>query len=108
MSKYNGVNPFVQLSRSIFHKDCKLSFRAKWLYTVLSELEHRYTGPKEDFFFRTQADLAKDTGMNPVSNRKYIKELVEYGYIKTWQMHWIDKETGKKSEKRVNAYRLLR
>ena len=60
MSKYNGSNPFIQLSRSIFNPDCKLSFRAKWLYTVLSELEHRYTGEKEDFFFRAQHDLRND------------------------------------------------
>ena len=107
MSKYNGVNPFIQLSRSIFHEDCNLSYKAKWLYTVLSELEHRYTGDKCDFFFRSQSDLKNDTGMTVKINIKYRKELIEKGYIKTWPMHWIDKETKKKSEKHVTAYRIL-
>lgn len=108
MSKYNGSNPFIQLSRSIFHEDCKLNFRAKWLYTVLSELEHRYTGEKENYFFRTQKDLSDDTGMNPVTNRKYTKELIDSRYLQSWKMHWIDKKTGKKSEKHVRAYRILK
>lgn len=105
MPKYNE-SPFVQLSRSIFHEDCELSFRAKWLYTVLSELEHRYTGDKCDFFFRTQRDLAKDTGMSPKKNRESRKELIDNNYITTWKMHWIGKD-GKKSEKHVTAYRIL-
>jgi hypothetical protein len=106
MPKYNDT-PFVQLSRSIFHEDCKLSFRAKWLYTVLSELEHRYTGDKCKFFFRSQKDLKNDTGMTIKINIKYRQELIDEGYIKTWPMHWIDKETEKKSEKHVTAYQLL-
>jgi len=106
MPKYNE-NPFIQLSRSIFHDDCKLSFRAKWLYTVLSELEHRYTGDKTDYFFRSQKDLSNDTGMTAKINIKYRQELIDNDYIQTWKMHWIDKETNKKSEKHVTAYRLL-
>jgi len=106
MPKYNE-SPFVQLSRSIFHKDCKLSFRAKWLYTVLSELEHRYTGDKTDFFYRTQSDLKDDTGMTVKINIKYRQELIDNDYIETWPMHWIDKKNGKLSEKHTTAYRLL-
>ena len=107
MPKYQE-SPFVQLNRFIFHEDCSLSFRAKWLYTVLSELEHRYTGDKCDFFFRTQEDLSKDTGMTVKINIKYRQELIDKDWITTWPMHWIDKETKKKSEKHVTAYRLLR
>lgn len=108
MSKYNGSNPFIQLSRSIFNPDCKLSFRAKWLYTVLSELEHRYTGEKEDFFFRAQHDLKNDCSMDLRTIRTARTELIKSGYLKMFQMHWINKKTGKKSEKHVTAYKLLK
>jgi hypothetical protein len=107
MPKYKD-SPFVQLNRFIFHEDCNLSFRAKWLYTVLSELEHRYTGDKCDFFFRPQDSLSNDTGMSIGTNRKARKELVEKEWIKTWNMHWRDKKTGKLSEKHVTAYKLLK
>lgn len=107
MPKYK-TDPFIQLNRFIFHQDCNLSFRAKWLYTVLSELEHRYTGDKIDYFFRTQEDLSKDTGMSVKSNIKFRTELVENEWLYIWAMHWIDKETGKQSEKHVTAYRLLK
>jgi hypothetical protein len=107
MPKYND-NPFVQLSRSIFHEDCKLSYKAKWLYCVLSELEHRYTGDKCDFFFRTQLDIKIDTGMDLRTIRKARKELIKFDYVETWQMFWTNPETKKKSEKHVTAYRLLK
>ena len=106
MPKYK-TDPFIQLNRFIFHKNCNLSHKAKWLYTVLSELEHRYTGDKTDYFFRSQEDLAKDTGFSIGTNRKLRKELVENKWISTWNMHWIDKETKKLSEKHVKAYKLL-
>ncbi len=99
-------NPYIKLDRSIFHKDCDLSFRAKWLYTVLSELEHRYTGKKTNFFFRPQKELSKDSGMSIASNRKYRGELIKAGYLEIWQMHWVDKDESF-SEKHVTAYRLL-
>lgn len=108
MSKYNGDNPFVQLSRSIFHEDCKLSYKAKWLYTVLSELEHRYTGNEEDFFFRPQDKLKNDCGMDLRTVRSARKELIKSGYLHTYQMHWVDKKTGKRSEKHVTAYKILK
>ncbi len=107
MSKYNE-HPFIQLSRSIFHEDCKLSYKAKWLYCVLSELEHRYTGDKCDYFFRAQSDIKNDSGMDLRTMRAARKELIESGYVDMWQMHWIDKETKKRSEKHVTAYELLK
>jgi len=106
MPKYNE-NPFIQLSRSIFHEDCKISYKAKWLYCVLSELEHRYTGDKISFFFRAQDDIKTDTGMDLRTIRTARKELIDSDYLKTWQMHWIN-DDGSKSEKHVTAYRLLK
>ena len=57
---------FLQLSRKLFHDPefQKLSINAKWLYVVLNELEHRFSGNKEDFFFRSNNDLAKDAGFS--------------------------------------------
>ncbi|MBN2845048.1 MAG: helix-turn-helix domain-containing protein [Deltaproteobacteria bacterium] len=107
MPKYRNGN-FIQLNREVLHDECTLTWRAKWLYVVLSELEHRYTGEEETFFFRSQEDLARDTGMDVKTNLKYRKELEEKGWIKTWKMHWQNPETGKKSSKYTIAYRLLK
>jgi len=57
---------FLELSRELFNEERfkKLSLNAKWLYVALNELEHRYTGPNTDFFFRSNEDLAGDTGLS--------------------------------------------
>ena len=107
MSKYKNTN-FLQLNREALHDNCDLSWRAKWLYVVLSELEHRFTGTKIDYFFRSQEDLAKDTGMDIKINKKYRQELEQKNWIYTWQMHWKDPDTGKLSNKHITAYRLLK
>lgn len=107
MSKYKSGN-FTQINRKLFKSD--LSWRAKWLYVVLSELEHQFTDDKgkDDFFYRDQKGLAKDTGMSVKTNIKSRRELEESGWIKSWRMHWVDPETGKKSEKHVTAFRFLK
>ena len=97
---------FIPFPRKLFHEDTILSWKSKWFYTVLCELEHRYTGDHEDFFYRTQKALSEDTGMTPKMNKKCRDELVDYGWIQTWKMHWVDKKTGKKSEKYTVAFRL--
>lgn len=107
MPKYKSNN-FLQLNREVLRDDCDLSRHAKWLYVVLSGLEHRLTGTKTDFFFRSQKDLSKDSDMDAVTNRKYRKELIEKGWLETWKMHWKDPETGKLSHKHTTAYRLLK
>jgi len=108
MGKY-GNSFYVQLERSIFdEKYQSLTAHAKWLYTVLTELEHRFTSVSgDDFFFRTNELLAKDCGM---SERQIIRDkkiLADVGLIKTWKMHWVNKE-GRKSEKHVSAFRIPR
>jgi hypothetical protein len=107
--KYKAGN-FLQLNREIFNgKYNGLSWQAKWLYTVLTELEHRYTGKKMDFFFRSIKDLEKDTGMTSKTIRKYRQELEAHKLIFTWKMHWwMDDEQTQKSEKYVTAFRILR
>jgi hypothetical protein len=45
--------------------------------------------------------------MTPKQNKKCRDELQEKGYIETWKMHWVDKETGKRSEKHTTAFRVL-
>lgn len=105
--KYKGGN-FLQLNREIFNGEYKdLSWQAKWLYTVLTELEHRFTGRKTDFFFRDSKSLEDDTGMTAKTIRKYRAELEKAGLITTWKMHWwMDDKHIKKSEKCVIAFRL--
>jgi len=105
MPKYKSGN-FVQINRDIFKTD--FHHNSILIYVVLSELEHRFTGEKEDFFFRSLTDLSKDCRMNRTTITKYRKILIDDKWIKTWQMHWIDNETKKKSEKKITAYRVLR
>lgn len=97
---------YLQLSRNLFNDDRfkSLSVNAKWLYVVLCELEHRFTGQKETFFFRSNEDLAEDTGLSLSSVKRAKKELEPF--IKMWQMHWKDKESGKLSKKKITAFRI--
>jgi len=107
MSKYQAGH-YLELPRAIFidQRFIKLSDAGKWLYLVLKELEHRYTGKGEDFFFRSNEDLARDCGWYTSKLVRIKPEVVNSGLVQTWQMHWIDKNTGKKSEKHVTAYRI--
>lgn len=105
--KYKDAN-FLQLSRGIFKDDRfkSLPTNSKWLYVCLNELEHRYTGESEDYFFHTDKDIAEFSGVSVSTVKRSKAQLVSAGMMKTWQMHWIDKETRRKSEKHVTAYRL--
>ncbi len=105
MSKYKSGN-FVQINRDIFKTD--YHHNTIYIYIDLSELEHRFTGLREDFFFRSLEDLSKDCKMNKNTIIKHRKPLIDHGWVKMWKMHWLDRETGKKSEKHVTAYRILR
>jgi hypothetical protein len=106
--KRKGGN-YLHLSREIFNtpKWQQVSINAKWLYVVLNELEHKFTGPKEDFFFRSNEDLAKDAGMSLPTLKRAKKELKESGLVRMWNMHFVDKETGELSKKHITAFRLL-
>lgn len=99
---------YIQLKRELFTEEyLSLSINAKWLYVVLNELEHKYTGDKCDFFFRSNEDLAKDSGMSLATFKRAKKELLDTDLVQHWQMHFIDPNTGKKSEKKVSACRIL-
>ncbi len=105
MPKYKNGN-FVQINRDIFKED--YHHNTIYIYVVLSELEHRYTGERDDFFFRALSDLAQDCKMNKNTIIKYRQILIDDKWVYTWKMHYIDKATKKKSEKHVTAYRILR
>jgi len=100
---------YIQLSRKLFSDErfLKLSRNARWLYVVLNELEHRYTGENVDFFFRSNEDLAKDASMSLATLKRAKAELKGKGIVQIWNMHWRDPKTGKLSEKHVTAYRIL-
>ena len=106
--KHNNSD-YLQLSRKVFRPEYDyLSNNAKWLFVVLNELEQRFTGKKEDFFFRTNENLASDAGIGIAKLKRVKAELVKSDLIHTWRMHFIDNKTGKKSEKTVTAYRILK
>lgn len=102
--KYKDGN-YLQLSREIFRDDKfqEMSINAKWLYVVLCELEHQFIG-KNDYFFRSNEDLAKDAGMSLATLKRAKKELEPF--IQTWQVQWKDPKVKKPSRKHVTAYRI--
>ncbi len=107
MAKYQDGH-YLELPRSIYtdYRFLQLSDSAKWLFLVLKELEHRFTGPDRDYFYRTNAELAQDCGWSIKKLERVKPQLANSGLIETWQTHWIIPETGKKSEKHVTAYRI--
>ena len=105
----HGNSFYLELTRELFTEEYKtLSNGAKWLFVVLNELEQRYTGKGCDYFYRTDEELAKDAGYSFNTFRKYKAELKESGLVEIWQGHFVDLNTGKKSEKKVSFYRILK
>lgn len=107
----HGNTNFLQLSRVIFNEPpyCDLSQNAKWLYIVLNELEHRYTGKKENFFYRSNEDLANDTGLSESVLKRAKAELLKTDLVHFWRGHFIYNRgtpDEKKSEKRISCYRI--
>lgn len=103
--KHNNVF-YMQVSREIWKHD--ISDKAKLLFFWLNELEQRYTGEKTDYFFRSDADLSNDLGWSLKILKIAKAELKETNLIEVTKVHWVDKETGKKSEKRITGYRILK
>lgn len=99
---------YLHLSRQLFNEEKfqALSMNAKWLYVVLNELEHRFTGEKEDFFFRSNEDLTGDTGMSLPTLKRAKAELKDNNIVEMWQTHFIDPKTKRKSEKHITAFRI--
>lgn len=105
--KYNNTN-FLQLSREIFTEQYRdLTTASKWLFCVLNEMEHRYA--KEDGrFFRSNQDLARDSGLSLRTLIRAKNELIDVGLLKQEYRHLINPETGKRSSKHLCFYRLKR
>lgn len=105
--KYNNTN-YLQLTRKLFDsKYSTLSINAKWLFVVLNELEHKYTGTKEDFFTRSDTQLAKDTNLSLSTLKRAKAELKQTDLIQTWKCHFVN-TSGKKSKLYYTAYRILK
>lgn len=104
--KYRNSN-YMQLSRLIFNdKYAGLSNGAKWLFVVLNELEQRYCGTKNDFFTRSDSELANDAGISLSKLKRDKAELLQTDLVQSWQAHWIYGESKKKSERHITAYRI--
>ncbi len=108
--KYKGYN-FCQVLNNAIEKlnktNDKIPYSARWLYIHLNYLEHRYSGKNEDYFFRSIKDLQVDTQIGRKQIINGIKILKDINLIQTWQMHWVDKETKKRSKKHITAFRIL-
>lgn len=104
MKYKNGF--YLQLSRKIFDpKYQDLSTSAKWLYIVLCENEHKFTNGKQKWFYRSDADLAEDTGWSLATVKRAKAELLRTDLVKTKKVHFMD-DNGKKSTKRITTYEM--
>jgi DNA-binding Lrp family transcriptional regulator len=74
---------------------------------VLIELEHRFTGPEIDWFYRSIEDLSKDSGLSRPTVIKGLKTLNAIGLIETFQEHFNNRDTGKRSEKHIAVITIL-
>ena len=108
MGKYKD-GYYIQLPRKIFNDyDYEtIPANSRWIYTVMCELEHKFTGKNEDFFFRSDEDLARDCGVSVSTIARYKKPLIKNGLVEHWNTHFRDPKTKRLSEKKVSAYRIL-
>ena len=112
MPKHGNIN-YLQVSRLLFNEEPykSLSNNAKWLYVILKELEHRYTGKKEHSFYRSNDELAQDASFSLSTLKRAKAELLSTDLVETWRAHFVyNKGTPqeKLSEKRVAHYRILK
>jgi len=108
MAKYKRARYHQVLHRAIeILNENRAPYTARWLYSHLNYLEHKFTGKREDFFFHPIEKLQQETGIGRRQVIAGIGILKQLGLIQTWQMHWENKETGKRSEKHVTAFRIL-
>lgn len=107
--KYNNKY-YLQLTRKLFDEPYKnLSINAKWLFVVLKELEQKYTGDKtEDYFYQSNNDLAEMCGFSLSTLKRAKAELLKTDLVQSWQEHFKDQKTGKRSEKHITYYRIKR
>lgn len=109
--KYENTN-YMQLSRVICNEEYvkKLSVGARMLFVTLNELEQRYCNSKTPFFYRTNEELAADMGVSVQAVKKYKKELknVAPELVRIRTGHFIDQNTGKKSEKHFTTYEIMK
>ena len=103
--KHNNVF-YMQVSREIWKEP--ISDNAKMLVFWLNELEQRYTGKNVDYFYRTDEELAKDLSWSLKTLKKAKAELKQTELIQLCKVHFIDKETGKRSKRWVTGYRILK
>jgi len=103
--KYKSDGNYIQVSRDVFKEERfkKLSVNARWLYCVLVYLEANYTGKEVDYFYHSNEQLAKDTGLSISSVKRAKKELK--GIVDFLTIFFSDK-SGKKSRKHITGFRL--
>ena len=99
----NNNTVYAQISRAIWNYD--ISDKAKLLFFWLNELEQRYTGPKQDYFYRSDEQLAEDLNWNIKTVKMAKAELKETDLIKICRVRWItNKESHKRSTYWVTGY----
>lgn len=103
----NFCQVYNEAIKKLNRQNRKVPYSTRWLYIHLNFLEHRLSGENEDFFFRSIEDLQRDIKMGRRQVIDGIKRLEQLKLIKTWQMHWVDRRTGEKSEKHITAFKIL-
>ena len=75
---------YFKIGRRKFQELCnnkELTVASKYLFVVLKELEHRYTGRNKHTFIRSLRKLSIDSGLSYATVQKCVHLLAGQGYI---------------------------
>lgn len=108
--KYKDKN-FCEIFNNAIEKlnttNPKIPCSVRWLYIHLNLLEHRFTSKGVNHFYRSIKDLRQDTQIGRRQIINGIKILKEIGLIETWQGHYVNEKTRKKSRRHITAFTML-
>lgn len=107
MAKYYDGN-FIQIPKIMDEdKFASLSLPAFKLFFYLKNLEHNYTGKKNDSFYCSTDRLVAITKLGKTSIIKAKKELVKNGLIETWQVPHPNPTCKTLAKAHISMYRIL-
>jgi hypothetical protein len=96
---------FLQFPRKVFKlpQFNDLSINAKWLFTCLIELEHRFTGPHEDIFYYSDQGLSEMSGIPLRTCKRCKSELRASGLIRT-SLQRVKTKAGVEIDRNITVY----
>jgi len=102
-----GNEFYLQLTRLLWTEYDDLSNNAKLLFITLNELEQRYTSREQTYFYRSDADLAKDCHFSKSTLKRAKQELKNTDLVKITLIPFT-LPNGKKTKEHVTVYQIMK